>query len=107
MGFLYAILGAIPCAILSVILKNIVDRYKIADKWYNFHKTISESDNVFMKILSVIISILVIIIVICSFIFTLGSFFLFTFIQHGNWLYYIIGTLICSLAELISFNIMD
>lgn len=107
MGLLYSILGAIPCAVLALIYQIIFDKYKLADKWSEFHKTISESTNIFMKILSAIIIIIKIIVFISSFIFTLGSLFLFTFIQEGNWLYYILGTFICSFAELISFNIMD
>lgn len=107
MSILYGMLGAIPSAILTLLYTSILDKYNLKDKLYDFYRNISENENIFMKILCAIILIIAIIIILGSFILTLGSLFLFIFIQNGNWLYYIIGTLICSFAELICFNIID
>ena len=104
MGVLYGILGAIPSAILSLIYSSILDKYKISDKWSKFYEKISKNDNSFIKI---IFFIFIAILAIASFTLTIGSLFLFIFVQNENWLYYILGTIICSFAELISFNIMD
>lgn len=107
MGILYGILGAIPSVILVLLYTSILDKYNLKDKLHDFYRDISENENIFMKILCTIILIVTIIIIIGSFILTIGSLFLFIFIQNGNWSYYILGTLICSFAELICFNIME